>query len=213
MKSLQKFSKGHNCKHLVDCNPETICAAPHHGLTIYQVSAWSDVNCRRSSPETKKFTDRRTPYPVTSYVMFFKRAYNHDSSETTNDRIGKMLHNICISAVVMSLRWASRGPWVVFLFASRPNTSYQVSCQSAFRFWRGLTLILPFATVVALEGSANSKACHTYNIPHATIQSKCSHTGVNLLSYKQTENTKFQAAINFSTHFNKLIRLFWKKSP
>ena len=33
-------------------------------------------------------------------------------------------------------------------------------------------------------GSANSKACHTYNIPHATIQSKCSHTGVNLLSYK-----------------------------
>ena len=26
-------------KHLVDCNPETICAASHHGLTIYQVSA------------------------------------------------------------------------------------------------------------------------------------------------------------------------------
>ena len=47
-----------------------------------------------------------------------------------------------------------------------------------------LTFILPFATIVALEGSANSKACHTYNIPHATIQSKCSHTGVNLLSYK-----------------------------
>ena len=49
-----------------------------------------------------------------------------------------------------------------------------------------LTLILPFATIVALGGwgSASSKACHTYNIPHATIQSKCSHTGVNLLSYK-----------------------------
>ena len=47
-----------------------------------------------------------------------------------------------------------------------------------------LTLILPFATVVALGGSASSKARHTYNIPHATIQSKCSHTGVNLLSYK-----------------------------
>ena len=28
-----------------------------------------------------------------------------------DDRIGKMLHNICISAVVMSLRWASRDPW------------------------------------------------------------------------------------------------------
>ena len=47
-----------------------------------------------------------------------------------------------------------------------------------------LTLILPFATIVALAGSASSKARHTYNIPHATIQSKCSHTGVNLLSYK-----------------------------
>ena len=33
-------------------------------------------------------------------------------------------------------------------------------------------------------GSADSKACQTYYIPHATIQSKCSHTGVNLLSYK-----------------------------
>ena len=39
MKSLQKFSKGHNCKHLMDFNPETIYAVPHHGLTIYQVSA------------------------------------------------------------------------------------------------------------------------------------------------------------------------------
>ena len=29
-----------------------------------------------------------------------------------DDRIGKMLHNICISAVVMSLRWASPGPLV-----------------------------------------------------------------------------------------------------
>ena len=28
-----------------------------------------------------------------------------------DDRIGKMLHNICLSAVVMSLRWASCGPW------------------------------------------------------------------------------------------------------
>ena len=32
-----------------------------------------------------------------------------------DDRIGKMLHNICISAVVMSLRWASRGLWAFCL--------------------------------------------------------------------------------------------------
>ena len=33
-----------------------------------------------------------------------------------DDRIGKILHNSCISAVVMSLRWASRGPWASCLF-------------------------------------------------------------------------------------------------
>ena len=55
-----------------------------------------------------------------------------------------------------------------------------------------LTLRLLITTIVALEGggggggggSADFKACQTYYIPHATIQSKCSHTGVNLLSYK-----------------------------
>ena len=38
---------------MVDCNLEIICTAPHHGLTINQVTAWSDVNCRRSKPGTK----------------------------------------------------------------------------------------------------------------------------------------------------------------
>ena len=47
-----------------------------------------------------------------------------------------------------------------------------------------LTLRLLITTIVVLGGSANFKACQTYYIPHATIQSKCSHTGVNLLSYK-----------------------------
>ena len=37
MKSLQKFSKGHYSAK--DCNLETICAAPHHGLTTNEVSA------------------------------------------------------------------------------------------------------------------------------------------------------------------------------
>ena len=36
----------------MDCSLEIIWAAQHHGLTIYQVSAWSNVNCR-SYPETK----------------------------------------------------------------------------------------------------------------------------------------------------------------
>ena len=33
------FFKEAKSEDLVDCYPETICAVPHHGLTIYQVSA------------------------------------------------------------------------------------------------------------------------------------------------------------------------------
>ena len=48
-----------------------------------------------------------------AHIFFFKtkNCSNDDLFIGCDDRIGKMLHNICISAVVMSLRWASRGPW------------------------------------------------------------------------------------------------------
>ena len=55
-------------------------------------------------------------------IFFFKtkNCSNDDIFISCDDRIGKMLHNICISAVAMSLRWANRGPWascfVLFFF-------------------------------------------------------------------------------------------------
>ena len=46
------------------------------------------------------------------YVFFkIKICLNDDLFISCDDRIGKMLHNICISAVAMSLRLATRGPW------------------------------------------------------------------------------------------------------
>ena len=39
MKSLQKFSKGHNSANIWWTVTSKICAAPHHGLTINEVSA------------------------------------------------------------------------------------------------------------------------------------------------------------------------------
>ena len=45
-----------------------------------------------------------------------KNCSNDDLFIGCDDRIGKMLHNFCISAVVMSLRWASRGPWDSYFF-------------------------------------------------------------------------------------------------
>ena len=44
----------------LDHNLEIICVEPPHCLNVYQVSAQSYVNCRRSYTEMKKFTDGRT---------------------------------------------------------------------------------------------------------------------------------------------------------
>ena len=48
-----------------------------------------------------------------AHIFFFKtkNCSNDDIFISCDDRIGKMLHNICISAVAMSLRWVNRGPW------------------------------------------------------------------------------------------------------
>ena len=51
------------------------------------------------------------------YIFFkIKNCLNDDLFISCDDRIGKMLHNICISAVAMSLRWATYGPWASGLF-------------------------------------------------------------------------------------------------
>ena len=58
----------------LDRKLEIICVGPPHGLTIYQVSAQSDVNCRRSYPETKKFTGEQTDAEGYNIIQpFFKR--------------------------------------------------------------------------------------------------------------------------------------------
>ena len=59
-----------------------------------------------------------------------KNCSNDDLFISCDDRIGKMLHNICISAVVMSLRWASRGPWASCLFL-----------PGVYNFWHDFVMI------------------------------------------------------------------------
>ena len=59
-------------------------------------------------------SNNHAPLTVIPYIIFFfkiKNCLNDDLFISCNDRIGKMLHNICISAVAMSLRWATCGPW------------------------------------------------------------------------------------------------------
>ena len=88
---------------LLDRNIETICAGPPHGLTINQVSAQSDINCRRSYPETKSLqTDGRTDGRIDGrtdgrqgYIIirpFFKRAYK-DTKTTFNTFIARTVNS------------------------------------------------------------------------------------------------------------------------
>ena len=48
-----------------------------------------------------------------AHIFFFKtkNCSNDDIFISCDDRIGKLWHNICMSAVAMSLRWANRGLW------------------------------------------------------------------------------------------------------
>ena len=60
------------------------------------------------------------------------------------------------------------------------------NAKSHFSNFFYLTLKLLIATIVVLEGFANSKTCPTYDTPDATIQTKCSYIGRKLILYKHT---------------------------
>ena len=59
-----------------------------------------------SWPPFRVCSNDHAPLTGMSYIFFFKikNCLNDDLFISCDDRIGKMLHNICISAVDMSLR-------------------------------------------------------------------------------------------------------------
>ena len=64
-----------------------------------------------------------------AHIFFFKtkNCSNDGIFISCDDRIGKMLHNFCMSAVAMSLRWANRGLWAS---CSRITTSISMRNQT-----------------------------------------------------------------------------------
>ena len=71
-----------------------------------------------------------------AHIFFFKtkNCSNDDIFISCDDRTGKMLHNICMSAVAMSLRWANCGPWASCFF--------YLLCFSFTLFWYCLICFL-----------------------------------------------------------------------
>ena len=97
-------------------------------------------------------------------------------------------------------------------------------------FFLALTLILPFATIVTLGGVCQLKSrsylqyttCNhseqvfSYRSEPTFIQTRHFSLDSQVLDFTHTKKDReyqISSCINFSTHFNKLIRLFWKKSP
>ena len=86
-----------------------------------------------------------------AHIFFFKTKNSSDDDIfiSCDDRIGKMLHNICMSAVAMSLRWANRGPWAscCYLFISleaeilcRPLKLKSCAGSNSHTFWDNLII-------------------------------------------------------------------------
>ena len=80
----------------------------NHLANFHQISHWSF--CWNVVDSLFKWSGS---IDCQAHIFFFKtkNCSNDDIFISCDDRIGKMLHNICMSAVAMSLRWANRSPW------------------------------------------------------------------------------------------------------
>ena len=79
----------------------------NHLANFYQISHWSF--CWNVIDSLFKWS---CSIDCQAHIFFFKtKSCSNDIFISCDDRIGKMLHNICMFAVAMSLRWANRGPW------------------------------------------------------------------------------------------------------
>ena len=85
----------------------------NHLANFHQISHWSF--CWNVIDSLFKWS---CSIDCQAHIFFFKtkNCSNDDIFISCDDRIGKMLHNICMSAVAMSLRWANRGPWASCFF-------------------------------------------------------------------------------------------------
>ena len=101
----------------------------NHLANFHQISHWSF--CWNVIDSLFKWS---CSIDCQSHIFFFKtKNCSNNIFISCDDRIGKMLHNICMSAVVMSLRWANRGPRAS-CYDSVPNTLSSVNINHPFLY-------------------------------------------------------------------------------
>ena len=97
----------------------------NHLANFHQISHWSF--CWNVIDSLFKWS---CSIDCQAHIFFFKtkNCSNDGIFISCDDGIGKMLHNICMSAVAMSLRWANRGPWASCSYFSQ-KTDFDISCK------------------------------------------------------------------------------------
>ena len=105
----------------------------NHLANFHQISHWSF--CWNVIDSLFKWS---CSIDCQAHIFFFKtkNCSNDDIFISCDDRIGKMLHNICMSAVAMSLRWANRGPWASCSFSHR----FHILLREFFSFFNSISI-------------------------------------------------------------------------
>ena len=86
-----------------------ICSNGHASLTVLPIYGKIMTKKKKKKKKTKKKDKKKQK---TFFFFKTKTFSNDDPFISCNGRIGKkMLHNLCIFAVAIPFRWASRGPW------------------------------------------------------------------------------------------------------
>ena len=97
----------------------------NHLASFHQISHWSF--CWNVIDSLFKWS---CSIDCQAHIFFFKtkNCSNDDIFISCDDRIGKTLHNICMSAMAMSLRWANRGPWAFCFFSVIWHLIFMTRC-------------------------------------------------------------------------------------
>ena len=103
----------------------------NHLANFHQISHWSF--CWNVVDSLFKWS---CSIDCQAHIFFFKtkNCSNDDIFISCDDRIGKMLHNICMSAVAMSLRWANRGPWASCLLIAMETKMPPKKKKKCFKY-------------------------------------------------------------------------------
>ena len=160
----------------------------NHLANFHQISHWSF--CWNVIDSLFKWS---CSIDCQAQIFFFKtkNCWNDDIFISCDDRTGKMLHNICMSAVAMSLRWANRGPWASCFFFSW-NVLWQL--EHVFfpeGIWSDVNLYNNNSCFQSLLASHKKRQMEKINLKFIDTSSKFGHGRFQTIAEKKAFMVSF----------------------